>query len=219
MIEIFFRKLLVIGGVALTLCSYVNADTVDFDFNSPEAATALNTRMASDNPTFTNMGMTDTVVLSVDALLPIQPDRTMQPTTLRVQGGPGLSVNSADNSSANFFDGSEAATLSFDTDVIVTEFDFFLLNTGEFAQVVIDGNPTPFRFTDAPDDIFVNPFGADTVIAAGTGITFSIASDSVAGTEFGLQGITVDTVSAVPEPSSLAIIGLGSLLMMTRRRR
>ena len=38
MIEIFFRKLLVIGGVALTLNSYVNADTVDFDFNSPEAA-------------------------------------------------------------------------------------------------------------------------------------------------------------------------------------
>ena len=218
MIEFFFRKLLVIGGVALTLCSYVNADIVDFDFNSPEAATALNGSMASDNPTFTSMGATDTVILSVDALLPIQPDRTLQPTTLRVQDGPGLSVNSADNSSANFFDGSEAATLSFDTDVIVTEFDLFLLNTGEVAQVVIDGNPTPFRFTDAPNDIFSNPFGADTVIAAGTGITFSIASDSVGTTEFGLQGITVNPVS-VPEPSSLAIIGLGSLLMVTRRRR
>ena len=219
MIENILSKLLVIGGVALTLNSHVNADNVNFDFNSQEAVTALNGSMASDNPTFTSMGDTDTVILSVDALLPIPASRFVQPTTLRVQTlGPGLSVISADDSDDNFFDGSEAATFSFNTAVIVREFDLFDLGSGEVAQVVVDGNPTPFTFTDAPGDVFSNPFGAGTVIAAGTGITFSISA-SAETTEFGLQRITVDTVSAVPEPSSLAIIGLGSLLMMTRRRR
>ena len=66
--------------------------------------------------------------------------------------------------------------------------------------------------------MFSDPLG-NFVLAQGQGITFTGAA---VDDNFALTAITVDTsavAAAIPEPSSLAVIGLGSLLMMARRRR
>ena len=73
--------------------------------------------------------------------------------------------------------------------------------------------------------------GTSTAIVSGTdtpipvhselvGNTLTIAFTSLNGNGFSVDSLSFDVVpAAVPEPSSLAIIGLGSLMMAIRRRR
>ena len=129
------------------------------------------------------------------------------------RNGPALIATGATPESSTI-NGGEGITFSLDTDVTFADIEFSGLDAGEEAFVTIDGNPTVFSF-DSNDPI-LDPFGGFE-IAAGTGITVAGAADGFSDT-FRLQNFSVN-VASVPEPSSIALLGLGSLLMVTRRRR
>ena len=70
------------------------------------------------------------------------------------------------------------------------------------------------------DDSFIDDLGTlgTTEIAAGSEITF-LAGGDVSNGSFRIETFTVHVVEAVPEPSSLTLLGLFGSVAMIRRRR
>jgi len=103
------------------------------------------------------------------------------------------------------------------------DFSFFSLGqTGGLSTAVLLAN-TNSAFTP----IVNGPFSAQTGYQS-TQFTFTVAGDYTLGfgamnvpDGFGNSGLLIDQVSitAVPEPTSLAAVGLGGLLLSLRRRR
>ena len=126
--------------------------------------------------------------------------------------GGTFGINSAGGDDSQRLDGdlSETVFFSFNQDVVVTEIDF--ASFGEDSQILLNGD------TLLTEGNIVN--GLSFAISAGD--TFSIEAISVAGTtgsDVGLQHITVSIPHPVPEPSSLALLGLFGSVAMIRRRR
>ena len=112
----------------------------------------------------------------------------------------------------------ETLVLSLDTDVVFDEIDLFGVNPDE--TVIATIGDSSFTFTNnqnGSSDLVVNPFGVDNVITAGTDISFASPVGGPENGAFGLNSITV--TQAVPEPSSIALLGLGGSLLLARRRR
>ena len=86
---------------------------------------------------------------------------------------------------------------------------------GEFASAIDDratntGNATDLYFFDI------------TGLVAGDEIVISAANSNLAGNNFNaatIGGVTFDTTIAVPEPSSLAVLGLSAMGLLIRRRK
>ena len=95
-----------------------------------------------------------------------------------------------DNNEDSFISPGEILTFSFDTDVEVSEINFFQIEDPEEITVTVGG--TPFIFTDNGSDEFEDPFGG-LLIPADTNITFQISStDPLAErVRFGLTYIDV----------------------------
>lgn len=151
-------------------------------------------------------------------------DSAANPDDTSVNGvGGSFGINSptlsgaADSEEPSRFDvdSSEVLVLSFNRDVIILNADFTSLSGSEefdFNGITVTNDNTPtsdlFDFTDG---------GATTGIVLDAGDTITLQAGGPAGSEVGLQSITVD-VAAIPEPSSLmALFGMAGLFMMRRR--
>ena len=133
-----------------------------------------------------------------------------------INSSPGLSGGDASTALDSGLE--EQFTISFDSDIEITEIDFGVFGSGERFQVgdlVIDDGDINSSdvafFTDDP--IFV---------AAGTPILFAPLNTLSGGiSSIQLQDVTINVLpaAAVPEPSSmLALMGLAGLLAVKRRR-
>lgn len=102
----------------------------------------------------------------------------------------------------------ESVTISFSETVSITQLDFAGFETGEVFAV--GANSIGFAdLTSGTTDIydFASPF----ILAANTQITFAVTSGAI-----GIEGMTLEVV---PEPSSTALLGLGGLALILRRRK
>lgn len=137
------------------------------------------------------------------------------------------SINNADfdllgeGAEANDFNPGESVTFSFDQDVIFTSLELESVQAASEFDVLIDGVAV---LETIGDDSFLELGGLDgLVITAGSEITFAVdgplfPTGSPDAAESTSVRVETFTVQIVPEPSSLALLGLGGLVMFKRRR-
>lgn len=114
----------------------------------------------------------------------------------------------------------ESLTFTFDQDVIFTEIELESVNSANQFDVLINNVVV---LATMGDDSFIDDLGAlaGLVITAGSEITFAVDGPLVpTGTTGDSTSIRIETftVDVVPEPSSLALLALGGLMMAKRRR-
>ena len=151
---------------------------------------------------------------------------------VNINGGNSLGINGGSgghNSDAANFSPGEAVTFVFDEDVEFVSIDLqsfdaagenngFRISSSAFSAVEI--RPEDLLDSDDANDF---DFAPGLIVRAGTEITFEAFSSTGtfnAADSFRIQDFSVNVVQvAVPEPSSLAILGLMSSVVAIRRRR
>jgi len=122
-----------------------------------------------------------------------------------------LGINGATDTDTDAFESAfgQFATFSFSQTVSISQLDFTNFeNTGEvfnFGGVAIIYDDLSNATTDVYD------FGVPLEISANTQFTIQATSGRI--------GIEAMTLATVPEPSSIALLGLGGLATLLRRRR
>ena len=108
----------------------------------------------------------------------------------------------------------ESFTFTFDQDVIFTEIEIESVVAADTIDILVDD--VSVLTTNVEGFINGSALGAlaGLTIEAGSEITFAVAGDDSV-TSVRIESFTVDVV---PEPSSIALLGLGSLMMLKRRR-
>lgn len=139
-------------------------------------------------------------------------DKTNMQTNFSMGINSASTSNSTLNSESRDFNKNEGWEFSFDKDVNLIEIDFSSFNSnGSRASVKAGIFPT-FNIINEDTDSDAYSLGGRFVAAGDTITLINVSPDD---DPWRLDGFTVEVV---PEPSSLALLGLGGLLVATRRR-
>ena len=198
-----------------SLTSHASADIVDIGLTSGDATggviNAANDLVTS-NPTYDVLeggnGLTLTLGGTAD-----DPDAEFNGTASAF----GINTTGGGDDSDRIEDEfGETISFTFNQDIGLHEVDLENITNDEIITVTIGGDTFSIdNANTSGGDVF--DFG-DFAVSAGTAISFAVSSETNVSNGFGFQGIVVH-VDAVPEPGSLAIVGLGSLFFLGRRRR
>lgn len=221
-------KLFTVAIVALTgLCNTVEAkqQTVTIDFqgsgvvgalleaDQTPVGTAFPTTVAGDDPMGNAVVLPGVTITTIGSS--VDPNAVVNGTT---NNGIGI------NSDVNFFDPpaaneeaaqldsafDESLTFTFNQDVTITEVEFFSLSDDPLlAESVSFAGQTLLGVDGAASDVFT--FSPGLFIPANDPIVFF----EISGNGTALETFTI----VVPEPSSLAMLGISGCLMFARRRR
>ena len=198
----FLKQILSVAVLTVAFSGFANAQsgTIDFTLDDPNTTTgSLLTDLGTDV-------VGETVATGIEGL-----NITVDSITTSAATNIFVAVDSRAGVGDNFFRAgatNDSITFSFDQDVEITELEFASL-TGNDA---INVNGTPFTNPSNAGAVFAQD--PPISLAAGESLTFTASSGNV-----GLLNIDVTVASAVPEPSSAALLGLLSLGVVARRRR
>ena len=122
----------------------------------------------------------------------------------------GLTFDFTDATVSNMF----GLNMSFDKNVSILSYNVSV-SSGEFASGThtFTWGATAGQTAAAGNHVFATPID----LASGNALT--LTDTSLSGAAAGYAIISSITVEAVPEPSALALLGLGGLGLVTRRRR
>ena len=192
-----------IDGLTLTTVDILAPEFVDDGMGSFMLSGTILSALAGENVTTNIAGNRDRIVVNNPSISNSQFD------TITTAG-----VESSD------FNSGESWVFNFDQAVVFDTIEFENLEAGNIYTISIDGGVS--QAFDGPDG---NVNGTDlglldgAVIAAGTSVTIAVSGPLI-DNDGGIESFTVDTISVVPEPSSLMVlVGMAGIFAARRRRR
>ena len=230
-----------LAGIATAIFAMptiVSADIVIFDFNNGGVVGAIEDNAGDPSAvgdTITVDGLQLTLVATATPEYVAGPDggpafvesgTILTNGNLSIGGQQALGLNNQSINNGNFdsigggtestdLNPGESFTFTFDRDVTFTSIELeSVVGTDTFDVLVDDVN----LLSTTGDDSFIDDLSTlgTTEIAAGSEITF-VAGGDVATGSFRIE--TFEVHAKIPEPSSLALVGLFGSVAMIRRRR
>ena len=173
-----------------------------FEYTDPFDGTLTTTQLnATDDGVVTNIGSSNSLGVNHPSFS---------------NGGFETAKGDTSGTEGSDFNPGEAVVFEFDEDLVFTEFNFTSIDaTDEFFDIFVDGILIDSFSDGTADDDFVNPLGS-LVISAGSDVTFAARGP---GASTNIRITSISAVLAIPEPGSIAMLGVSSMLMMVRRRR
>ena len=224
----FFLSALMAVGIALPASASVF--TIDFETDLSQTPIDLDNGPTIDMIS-TAMPLTANVAEDTSGQLTISviAASSFDPANSNVNSsGAGLGVNSptpvvgSENASRFDVDAAESLTFVFNEDVTLISIDLTSFSgEEEFTAAGVDfANDEATNLAGLPtsdsSDVFTFAGGG---ISLPAGTSFSLEAGGPAGSSVGLEALTIDFTPAVPEPSSIALLGLFGLSAVARRRK
>lgn len=217
-----FFKLFAVAFLAITavgISGQANADLIFFTNDDPNTGGASTGGLLDTAPNIVDdLPLTVAVVESPGLFLTVDSASSFDPANTVINAsGSTFGLNSptpmggSENASRFDVDAAESLTFSFSEDVTIVNADF---NSFTDPETFSFGGVTIVESELDASNIFTFA-GGGLVVPANTGIL--LEAGGPAGSSVGL--ISIEIVTAVPEPTSLVLLGFGSVVMVTRRRR